>query len=291
MSTRLADALMSNGDAYSKGRAPMANLNHGGQNGFTTAYGELASTTHGISRPLVCLLIDAPKIFSTLPKGDQYISALKNLVEVHAQGIDGLARGLEVDFSAETAIGNAGEMFQDFVNVTRARSTPSFTWVDLYGYPIQSFLEDWITLTMADPDSRVPGASTISGAKPGDLLSDQYTAIMLFFMPDPTFTKVQRAWLVANMAPKGTGDITGKKEVGAAGEKTEITIEFSGAATSNLGVVAMAQALFDKINLVNANPRMAPAFVQSISADVAAANTVGFTAGVDALANTAILRS
>lgn len=263
---RLSDAIL-NG-AYSKGRAPMLDLKYGGQNGFAPNLAEWVSNTHYVRRNLVCILVEAPKGFQMLPDPTFWVSALKSMVEVHAKSIDGFAAGLEVEVQ-ETAVSGGGEMMQDFSNITRARTNPSFSFVDMYGRPIQNFLHDWIINLIGDPDSKIPAISTMAGVKPTDLLADIYSATMLFFEPDPTHTKVAKAWLTTNMYPKGTGEITGKRDLTAAGELSELTVEFTGISQTGLGVISFAQALLNKINLENANPYARAAFTQDLGSNVA----------------------
>lgn len=264
-SMRLADAILT-GD-HAKGRAPMTNIVYGGQNGFAPNLEEWVSNTHYVRRNLVCILIEAPAGFKLLPEPQFWVNALKAMFEVHAKTIDGFAKGLTVDVS-ETDAGGAGEKMEDHTNVTRARSNPSFGLVDLYGRPIQNFVHDWIINLIGDPDSKVPRVCTLAGVKPSDMMADMYSATALFFEPDPTHTKVAKAWLTTNMFPKGTGDITGKRDLASAGELSELTIEFTGWSQTGLGVDAFAQALLDKINLTNANPYARNAFVNKISSDV-----------------------
>lgn len=272
---RLTDALMT-GQAFSRGRAtPQLDLQYGGQNGWAPNLAEWVSTTHYVRKNLVCLLLEAPKGFSMMPDPAFWISALKSMVEVHAKTIEGFQTGLTVETST-TAVSGGGEMFQDVTNVTRNRVEPVFTFTDMYGRPIQHFLHDWITYLIADPDSKVPMLSTIAGLKPNDQLADMYSATMLFYEPDPTHTKVAKAWLTTNMYPLSTGDITGKRDLTSAGELSELSITFSGVTQTGLGVVAFAQTLLDRINIANANPNLRNAFMDDITADVSGNMQAGY---------------
>lgn len=286
--SRLADAILTG--AYSKGKSPMTDLQYGGQNGYAPNLAEWVSNTHYVRRNLVCLLIEAPKGFQLLPEANFWVNALKAMVEVHAKTIDGFAAGLEVEVQ-ETAVSGGGEMMQDYSNITRARTNPSFTFVDMYGRPIQNFLHDWIINLIGDPDSKIPAISTMDGEKPKDLLADMYSATMLFFEPDPTHTKVSKAWLTTNMYPKGTGEITGKRDLTTAGELSEITVEFTGLSQTGLGVISFAQSLLDKINITNANPYARPSFVEEIDPDVdntGVKESSGYKEGAETLGQQAI---
>lgn len=264
---RLTNALLT-GQAQSRTvQVPQLDLQFGGQQGYAPNYGEWASTTHYVRRNLVAMLLEAPKGFSMLPDPTYYVSALKAMVEVHAKTWDGFKSTLTVE-AAETAVGGAGEMFQDPTNVKRERTVPVSTFVDMYGRPMQNFLHDWITYLIGDPDTKVPMISTIAGLKPSDLLADMYGATMLFYEPDPTHTKAAKAWLCTNMFPKTTGDIIGKRELAADMETLELSIEWSAVTQTGAGVVKFAQKLMDQINLANANPNMRKAFMQAVTADV-----------------------
>ena len=270
MTSRITDALYT-GQAHSRGRkVPMLDTQYGGAMGaWHWNQGEWVSTTHYVRRNLVCLLLEAPKGFQMMPDPQFWVSCLKSMVEVHAKTIEGLNAGLTVEV-AETQVSGGGEVFEDFTNVTRARTQPTFTFTDLYGRPIQNFLHDWITYLIGDPDSKVPMLSTIEGIRPNDLLADIYSATMLFYEPDPTHTKVAKAWLVTNMYPKSTGEIIGKRDLASAGETLELNIEFTGVSQTGLGIVNFAQQLMDNINIANANPNLRNAFLTGPESDVLA---------------------
>lgn len=283
--SRLADAILTG--SFTNGYpAPMLDIRMGGQDGYAPNLAQWISHQAYVQRNLICLLIDAPLGFQYLPDPQFWVGALKSLVETHAKTWTGFAAGVEVDF-VENSVSGGGEMQQDPTNVTRARTQPSMTVVDKYGRPVQTLLYEWITNLVADPDSKVPNIATLAGARPTDLLADISTATMLFFEPDPTHSTVMKAWLTTNMMPKATGDITGKRELSAAMESGELTIDWTGISQSSLGVRLFAQTLLDSINLTNANPNLAPAFVSGISGDVLAANT-GYAFGAQALGAEAI---
>lgn len=286
--TRLSDAIL-NG-AYASGKAPMFDLRYGGMGGYSPNLTEWVSNQAYIRRNLVCLLIEAPKGFQYLPNPDFWVGALKAMVELHPKSIEGFNAGLEVDWT-ETDVGGGGEKMQDPTNVTRARTEPVFTLVDKYGRPMQHLLHEWITMLIMDPDTKVPGIATIGNdLRPKDLAADMYGATMLFFEPDPSHTSVTKAWLTTNMYPKGTGDITGKRDLQSAGEQAELSITFAGVSQTGQGVRDFAQRILDTINMTNANPYLRPAFVQEISPDVVRADK-GYENNVTSLGATAVARS
>jgi hypothetical protein len=283
---RLANAILT-GSFTTGFTAPMVDPRFGGQGGYAPVLTEWANTQAYVAKQMICLLIEAPRGFAYLPQPDFWVGALKALVERQPKSITGLSRGLKVDV-VENAVAGGGEIMQDMVDVKRERSAPNFTWIDKYGRPIQTLLEEWITNLLADPDTKIANIVTVPGVRPTDLLADMHSATMLFFEPDPTHSQVLKAWLSTNMYPLGTGDITAKRELGAAMESGEISVEFTALSQSSLGVRMFAQALLTSINTTNANPNLAPAFVGELDADVLAATT-GYAANAEALGNSAVV--
>ena len=255
--------------------APMVNLAIGGQHGHQSDLRFFHANTDYVRRNVVAKLIEAPAGFNLHPQGQEFINALKGIVELHAQTWEGLNKTLTVN-STETPVSGAGEMQQTPSNVVRARSTPSLTMPEKYGMPTMALFDWWITQLIMDPDSKVPGILTNSNlagvgfSKPTDLLPDFYSMTVLFFEPDPTFSKVQRAWLVGNMYPNTAGEDTGRRDKTQDGETVSLSIEFSGIQQVGLGVNRFAQGILDSMNLTGTNPNLAPSFVSQISSDVLA---------------------
>lgn len=283
--SRLADTILT-GEFANVSPSAMVDIRRGGQMGYAPALGEWVNHTSYVARPLVVLLLEAPRGFQFMPDPAFMVGALKALMELHPKSISGFSRGLTAEF-AETAVGGGGEMQEDVTNVTRARTQPSFTYVEKYGRPIQTFVEEWMINLMGDAESKIAMVNTFSGPTPTDMLGDMAGATILAFEPDPTHTTVLKAWLTTNMMPKGTGDITAKRDLTTAMEQNEFTLDFTGISQSSLGVRLFAQSLLDSINITNANPNLAPAFVQSVSSDVLAANT-GYAIGAQSLGATAV---
>ena len=283
--SRLANAILT-GQFAALSLTPMSDLRLGGQNGWAPNLAQFCNSQAYVQRNLVALLIEAPTGFQYLPDPAFMVGALKALIELHPKSISGLARGLETDW-VENAVSGGGEMQQDNTNVTRARSVPSFTYIEKYGRPIQMFIEFWITMLLADPDTKVAGITTLPGVKPTDLLADVSTCTILFFEADPSNTTINKAWLTTNSMPKATGDITGKRDLTTAMESSELTVEWTGISQSSLGVRLFAQALLDSINYTNANPNLAPAFVQAISSTVLA-DPGGYAANVQTMGASAV---
>jgi hypothetical protein len=289
MTGRVTAALLDS-QAYSENaNAKMLDLTYGGQHGYAPDLTQWVSNGAYVRRNIICILIEAPKFFDYLTNKDKWVSALKALFELHAQSIEGLNAELTVE-TTSTPVGGAGEVQEEIVDVKRAPSSISFNFGhDKYGRPIQTFISDWITMGMMNPDSKIPGIATLTGNKPDDMLADMYSATCIFIEPDATGRKVIHSWLATNMFPKGTGAIEGKRDLTAAMEMPSLSIPFSSICQYNLGGNVLAQRMLDNIVLNNANPNMRAAFVSGISADAAAAS--GYKEGVDTLASSSIGRA
>jgi hypothetical protein len=283
---RLTDAVL--GDkGYGKGaQAPMLNLLHGAQGGSLTNVAEYISNAPYVSCNLIARLIEAPRGFRDLPDPDRWVEALKTLVELHPRVIDGLKMGIEGDFS-EIAFGGAGEVQQTIKNATRQRSEPVFTYDEKYGRPIWNFFNGWFRNLIMDPETKYPAVVSNNIAGLTDLLPDYRAATMLFFEPDPTHTKVMKAWLITNMMPKADGETDGKRDLTAEGETQEHQIGFTGIQQVGVGVNQFAQKILDSMNLTGLNPNLKPAFINAITADVKAGAS-GFAETLSAASKAAI---
>ena len=267
--SRIANAILQAGTGIAAGQnAPMVDLQFGGQMGYAPDLSEWVSNQAYIQRNVICLLVEAPKGFKYLPNGAQYTAILRALVELHPMSIEGLNRTLEVE-TIENAVGGGGEMQEDFVDVKRTRTQPQFRWNEKYGMPVANFHESWIRNLIMDPDTKYPAITTLADVPP-DMLADMYSATMLFVEPDPTHSKVMKAWLVTNMFPKSSGEISGRRDLTQANEQKSYDIPYTGIAQSGVGVNAFAQRLLDGINKTGASPYLRPAFVQEIQADILA---------------------
>lgn len=284
--SRLKDAVLGKvGYAIGKDQ-PMVDLKNGAQMGYQPDYASLVSNSAYVKRNLITFLVESPRGFQDLDNPDRWVGTLKALVELHAKTIEGLQSTLTVEYS-ETPVGGAGEMQEDVTNVTRARSNPSFTWTEKYGKPINAFLDGWILNLIMDPQTKFPAVVTRGSKKPTDLLPDYNGMTVMFVEPDPTHTKVVQAWLCTNMRPKTGGDVTGRRDLTAAGETVDYQVEFTAVTQVGAGVNKFAQRLLDEMTLTGANPNLRPAFVDQITADVKAGDA-GYTAAVNNAGKTAV---
>jgi hypothetical protein len=268
---RIPQVLMKNKAWSASEPTPQVDLAYGGQFGWTPVLTEWVSNQAYIRRNLVCVLLEAPRLFQKMPDPPKWVQTLRSLVELHPLRIEGLNAGLTVE-TAEHAVGGAGEMQREFTNVTRARTDVTFTYSsDKYGNPIQTFLDAWIRYGMMDPDTKTALMGTIDSYD-GDMLADMYSFSAVFFEPTPEGRKVHRAWVVTNMFPVTTGDIIGKRDLTSASEISELSINVGGIAQYGNGAVALAQKLLDAMNFNGANPMFMHNVLDDESADVKAAN-------------------
>ena len=284
--SRLTDAMMTGGYTRDIDR-PILDLKNGGQNGWSPNLVEWQSNQAYVSRPLHCILLEAPRMFKVMPDSDKWIASLKALFEMHAYAIEGFNAELKVETDTHD-VGGGGEKQHEVVNVTRETSTPKFTFIEKYGRPIQTLLDYWIRYGLMDPETKFALLGTMGSSDVKDMLADWYSATCLFIVPDPLHKTVDKAWLTTNMFPTSTGQITGKRDLKSGQELLTLDIEFPGISQYGLGVNAFAQTILDKINTTNADPFMRPAFATGISADVAKPD--GYAAGISTLAGDAVTK-
>lgn len=291
--SRLSDAIMTG--AYTRDiDRPMLDLKNGGQHGWSPNLTEWVSNQAYVSRPMHCILLEAPRMFTEAGlMGDEgkWTSSLKALFELHAYAIEGFNAELKVETDTHD-VGGAGEKQHEVVNVTREASTPKFTFIEKYGRPIQSLLDYWIRYGLMDPETKfalLGGLGKNDSTLKDGMLADWYSATCLFIVPDPLHRSVDKAWLTTNMFPTTTGAITGKRDLKSGQEMLTLDIEFTGISQFGLGVNAFAQTILDGINTTNADPFMRPSFVNSVSANVAAAAN-GYESGLEKLGAEAVTK-
>jgi hypothetical protein len=225
-------------------------------------------------------------MFTIMPDSQKWIGSIKALFELHARSIDGFNAGLKADFD-QHPVGGAGEEQEEVTNVTREKSSPKFTFIEKYGRPIQTLLEYWIMYGMMSPEAKYAMIGTMADGKVTDLLSDWFTATCLFVEPDPLHKNVSKAWITTNMMPKGTGDITAKRDLTSAQEMLTLDVEFTGVSQYGIGVNLFAQNILKTINITHADPFMRPAFIDKISPDVAAIDG-GYKKQVETMGSSAV---
>lgn len=266
---RLAEAMMTG--AYTRDiDRPMTDLQFGGMQGWTPNLTEWTSNQAYVSRPLICILLEAPKMFQVMPDSQKWISSLKALFELHARSIEGFNAALKPEFDTHD-VGGAGEKQHEIVNMTREPSVPKFQFIEKYGRPIQTLLDYWMRYGMMDPETKFALLGTMGNPQVRDMLADWYAATCLFIVPDPLHRTVDKAWVTTNMMPQGQGDVTAKRDLSTGQEILTLDIEFTGMSQFGLGVNKFAQTILNQISTTNADPFMKPSFIDGVSPDVAAA--------------------
>lgn len=285
--SRLTNAILEN-EAYARGaNQPMLDLTYGGQMGYSTNPAEWISNQAYVKSNLIMILLEAPRFFALMPDPQKWIQILKSLVELHPKSIQGYNAGVTVEFEPHP-FGAAGEEQHEPTQAKRAQSTPTFSYVDKFGNSIQNYFQSWIDYGIMSPDTQTPLISTLTGEKPKDFLSDWNSMTCLAIEPDPLQQKVVRSWLTVNMMPKGTGDITAKRDLTTAKEIVTFDVEFTGINFVGIGINAFAQKILSSINITRAVPYNRPSFIQDISSDVAAATAAGYAKGVSDLGSSAL---
>lgn len=267
---RLKGTLIANGNAYSNmSFAPTVDLRLGGQNGFIPDYRTYLSNSAYVQRNVIPFLIEYPRGFNHLPNPEIWIGTLKSLVETQALTIEGLNGKVNVSYT-ENAIGSSGEMQEDFTQVTRERSTPSFTWVERQGRPIHLFFNGWIFYLIGHPDTQTPMINSLpqNADKYFDFLPDFNSMSVLFVEPDPFQRRVVEAWLCVNMMPKTSGDLSGKRDLASAMSDRKVTIDFTAMTMMSLGVNQFGQWLLNQLNYVGLNPHTRRSAIETISANI-----------------------
>lgn len=265
MAQTFVDSILTQDKLYAA-HSPTYDLTYGGQHGFMSrigmigadgkSYGEWISSQAYVRRNIIPIMIQAPRFFELMPGTEGLIRAYKALLEEHPKTIDGLSSGLTVDTDSHP-VGGAGEQQEEPTNVTRAQSQLSFTWTEKAGRAIQKFLNMIIRYGIMDPDTKRPNVASYftSIEEVNNMYTpDFYSATMLFIEPDITHKVVNNAWLCTNMFPKSDGENVGKRDISAAGEIPEYSIEFSCITMNNEAVHRFADIVLASLTSVNKIP-------------------------------------
>lgn len=287
MSSRAKDAILGQ-NAYGRFGvgSSMLDLTLGGQGGYSVKPDQWLSSQGYVQQHLVLIVLETPRFLDLMPEPDKWKQAFKSLFEEHVRVIDGYKADLTATFD-EHAIGGAGEMFEEVTDVKRERSTPSFEVTERYGRAIQNLIETWMIYGMMDPETKFAMMGTLDKF-PEDALADWFTMSVLVYEPDPLNRKVNKAWISTNMMPKGTGEITGKRDLTNAKELKNLTIEMTAFSQYGAGPRALAQSILDGMNRNNALPSLRPAMLTEIDPGVAKQAAAGYKEDMDALAKSAI---
>lgn len=254
-------------------RTPVLNVAEGGQQGIMTNPFYWSSSSNYVRQKLLCVLISSPELMKYLPESKQQVAALKSLMELMPQKVDGLKSTLTWEYDGP-AVGNAGEKFVSALKGTREVSAPTYSWAEKYGQAIARFWTELGRCIILDPDLQVPGivaeAAYIAANSP-PILPEQQAIIMLFIEPDLTMTNVGNAWLCTNMMPLTGGEIIGSREIGGGAELTTVDIEFTAFTQTGKAVWALAKNYLNSLKLTDLRPLELQPFADGISPTVDAA--------------------
>lgn len=272
--SRLGAPILTAGEAYSaNSSAPMTDLTHGGQFGWSPDLRYWLHDNKHVERNLKAVVLSFPRFVNYMPNPEKWKAAIKNLIETHPMTIEGFNAELKPEFD-DTPIGGGGEVMQTLVDMKRARSEPVTTYKELYGRPIQKLLEMWMLYGMMEPETKVALVRTLSGHSaedPGDWLADWFTMSAMFYTTDPTEWYVDKSWVCVNMAPMEMGPVIGKKDQNTAGETLALSIPWTAISAYNSGTIAFAQQYHRSLVMTNANPILRPSFISNIDPDVLSA--------------------
>lgn len=263
---RVTEALLGAKGFMTGNEQPTLDPLYGGQFGWATNPTEWVSAQSYIPRSLIPIVLEAPRFFMLMPDSEKWVAAFRVLFEKHARTVEGLKAGLTVE-PGDHPFGGAGEVFEEFLDVKRERSTLTLGLVDKYGNAFQNFIERWITYGLMHPETKTPNTVTMSNG-PTDHLADWYSGTVAFIEPDPTGKRVVRTWVSTNIWPKGTGPIEGKMDKTSALAIKELSLEFTSLTFINEGTRALGQQLLDTFALQWANPQIRKSHITQIDPNV-----------------------
>lgn len=279
---RQSGTLIQNGEGYAQySYTSVVDLRNGGQNGAIPDYRTFISNSAYVQRNVIPFLIEYPRGFDYMPgangrvgeKGGRniWVGTLKALVETQAKSIEGLNGTLSVNF-VDNPIGSSGEVQEDYSQTQRARSTPSFTWVERQGRPVYHFFKGWIDYLLGHAETQTPMLGSVPGNEgvAFDFLPDMTSMTVLFVEPDPYQRRVVESWLCINMMPHGAGELNGKRDLTSAMSGREVSVEFTAITMMSQGVNEFAQRLLNELNLTGMNPQLRKACVDKVDAAISA---------------------
>lgn len=261
---RLKDAVLEKDKLYT-GTSPASNLVHGGQQGYMPKIGTIAadgkvyeewiSNTAYISNNVIPVVLRTPGFFEYMDNKKQWVETYKALIELHPLTITGLTSGLTAEFD-ETPVGGGGEQQETLTDVKRARSSLAMTYKEKANKAITKFFDILIRYGMMDPDTKKPLVANLikDMDKVGIYTPDFYTGTVLFIEPDTTQKFVVDAWLRVNMMPKSNGERTGQRNMNAAGEAKELSIDWTGITMNNENVLTLAQTTLSALSVLTKVP-------------------------------------
>lgn len=274
--------------AYNSGSGTnVLDLTYGGQQGWSSVVGEFQNNAAHKTNQLHAILLEAPKAYRLIDNGDKHIETLKAIIELHSLSISGFNDQLQVDRDQHT-VGSSGQVQHEFTNVTREQPSPTHTYIDKTGRPIQKHHTFWIRYLMMDPDVNHPLAPIVGRRNIRDMGAEMYSMAVLYFVPNTTWTAADRAWLCVNMWPLTNGSGEARRDLTQGTPLSQYDIEYSALAENTFGVLEVAHEIINKIRTLNADPQFRRAALQGVGADVAATGDADFKGSVEKTGREAI---
>jgi hypothetical protein len=285
--SRLQDTLLAPGTGYGSALiTPAVDVggSKAGQMGLAADLKGYVSNSAYVRRPLQCFVLNSPRGFNDLPDPDLWHRTFRKLMETGSRTITGLNGTVNVEY-VSNEIGPGGEVQEDIAKVTRERSIPVHTFIEKYGMPIHAFFDGWVRYLIGVAETGVAEVTSLYdiGSGPTDLLPDYTAASCLYAEFDPLHRTVVKAFLITNMMPKTSGEYIGDRDITAAGQSTEHSIEFTSIQQVGMGPKLLAQRLWDEISLTGVSTYNREAFISEIDADIKAQN--GYAASVREIAD------
>lgn len=253
---------------------PMADIRRGGQFGWHQDMQGIVNSTPHVSNNLIVRVLASPKGFNDLPNSEIWHGAWKALFELHPTSVTGLQKTLQPNW-AGTEWGGSGEEIEVPVGMKRDKSDVVFSLNEKFGLPFTHMLEQYHRMFIMDEDTKHPGIAMLKDDIPDGLL-DYYTWTMIFIEPDRYLQFAQRAWIIANMAPKTSVASESKRDKKGDQDILDFDISMTGVAQVGYAVDAVANAMLKSMRQTQADPMRAPAYLQGPTADIADRNDVGF---------------
>lgn len=283
--SRFKDSLSPN-KVDSLSDAPRVNLSVSGQNAHMPNISRFHANAAYIRKNLICKVLEMPDGFSHVKDGQVYVRNLKAICEMHALSWEGFNATLTVN-SEETVVGaSQGNFQQTPSNVVMARTEPVMTLEEKYNLSVAEMFDFWQRQFIMNEHTKFGDIFTNGASMPTDWLPNQYSASMIFFEPDPTFTYALRVWLCVNMYPMGGVEQTAKRSMTDDGERIEYTIPWSALTQVNtVGCFNLANTILKEMRITGTSPTLQPAVMTKVAANVADTK-FGYTEAIEEAAAT-----
>ena len=266
--TRLSTVLFADRVFHQNLTHPMADIRRGGQFGWHHDMQGIVNSTPHVSNNVICRVLASPRGFDYVPSSPEvWHGAWKALFELHPTSIEGLNKTLKPNWNGE-AWGGSGEQIEVPVGMTREASDITFTINEKYGLPVTHMVEQYHRLFVMDEDTKHPGIAMLVDEIPDGLL-DFYTWTMIFIEPDRYMQFAQRAWIIANMAPKTSANVESKRDKTSDQSTLNITLNMTGVAQVGFAVDQVANNILRSMRQTQADPMRAPAYMQGPTGDLA----------------------